>query len=510
MTPAELRDLYDRELRRRLEVLEPLRKQIARGRLGGPLVKLCGLLALGAPVFSGGRDIDAMITVLLAPASLGLAIYLFLVKPAQRQTSLYCRRFKAEVLSEVIQKLAPGARFEAGGEDVRGGGDATRSGLFAAPDFLRHRAEDHLSGTLGETAWHSADLYLYEPSDQQLGDSGREQRVFGRSRPRTLFRGFFLQLTLQRSFAAHTIVESRGARAAATLEHAALDVVALSDTDFDAAFTVKTSSAEEAKALLRPTLRAKLLALRRDVGRPLLLSFAEKHAWLAVPFDGDLFEPEMRERTSPEAIQVMVGLLESARILASETADGVKVARAPGAMAAAETGNAPPRPTRSLIRVRRGEDGLQIDYLGSVSLIAVALTGLAAPAVCWFWLLWVQALRGASDYDSSGILFVALPLFLFTLVWFFFAQNWWRPAAPGGGPGRGQRAARRLAPHARAADGARGDPVAEDRRRSRALRGLAPALAATTERRGAVAPPRAADRRAFRMIAKAASASVAS
>lgn len=369
-----------------------------------------------------------MITVLLVPASLGLAIYLFVVKPAQRQRALYCRRFKDEVLRELIEKLLPGTRFEAGGQDVTGGGDATASGLFAAPDFLRHSAEDRLSGKLGETVWHAADLHLYEPSDHQLAEFEKRQRVVSRPRPRTLFRGFFLELTLQHPFTAHTIVETRDAKAAATLEHAALDAVLLDDTDFDQAFKVKSSSPEEARGLLRPTLQAKLQALRRDLGRPLLLSFAQNHAWLAVPYDGDLFEPELRETTSLASIRLMTGLLQSVELLASETAEGAKVARASRTPVATGAGNAPSRPTRSLIRVRRSEAGLQIDYLGSVSWIAVVLTGLAAPALGWFWLLWVQALRGAETAsDSSGILFVALPLFVFTLVWFFFAQSWWRP-----------------------------------------------------------------------------------
>ena len=326
------------------------------------------------------------------------------------------------LVSDVAGVVIPGARFAE--EGSVGAVKVHLSGIFG------ERAErcESRAGIVGASRPDGlvlADIRMYNV--QEWHDGSRPGRPLGRRggvnvnmrRETDLFRGLFMGFDLGAAIRGTTFVEPhRVGQAIASRD--ALEAVATGDAAFDRAFRVTSSDPDEARALLPPSTRAGLLRLRDVVKQDMHVSVSGGRVSIAIELGPDLFQPRT-QAVGFERVAEVADLFGLADLAAAALPVGVAL---PTAVAGAET--APGRPATSSTRLTRRTEGLTIAYTKAASLWRLAISGLTAPFLAWFWFIAVRALLD-SPQDNTGILAAMIPLAVGTLLWLYAGQDWWGP-----------------------------------------------------------------------------------
>ncbi len=420
-SPERLRSLFETTLRKRLDALERYRLTVRQAifkaaLLVAPpflLMVLSGTVAgwVGLPEIA----VAALGFVLLI-AAIVIAAMRWLVSAFTAQSN-YQARFKREILTEIFQIAAPGARYEPFEGIAESVFDA--SGLFRAGGY---QSDDRVRGKVGTTPFEVAEIR------RAVRTGWREK-----ARTHTVFKGLFFHFGVDRRLRGTTIVQPRSIGGFQAPDRSHLNELRFDDPRFAEGYRVFSSDESETRALLAPTLLHGIATLRERTGHPIFLSWREDRVYVAVHYDRALFEPNVLGQTTYDALEEMaahfalttavvrdLGLSDETSLsppdehplFESESArnrpdapdlttgnltesDVWRAANTEAGASEGESGDAP-RPVGTRVDVRQDANSLTIAYGLPVSFFAaIALTGLSL-------IVFSKALR-AAGVDARGL-----------------------------------------------------------------------------------------------------------
>ncbi|MFN8062201.1 MAG: DUF3137 domain-containing protein [Vicinamibacterales bacterium] len=298
-----VRALYESTLQPRLRDIDGLRR-----RLRGLIVK--SILVLSGPflVMVNGDTFQAFVSpamafVISAGAFLVLmAAFLFVIVrylvPGFTAYVNYAARFKKEIVAELLRLVCPSAEYlpyQALPREV-----FEASGLFRAHG--RYRSGDLVRGRIGVTPFEAAEV--------RLGYGSKNRYV--------AFHGLFFHIDFNKRLSGTTLVQPVGALAASLGPRDGLTRVSIDDPPFASHFDVYSTDAVEARDVLTPAMRERILEARRRTGRPIFLSFRQARVHVGIHYGRALFEPNIAATTSLEALQEMAAHFQLAEVIVDE------------------------------------------------------------------------------------------------------------------------------------------------------------------------------------------------
>lgn len=286
--------LYESTLAPRLRALESLRLDV-RGYLlkAGLLVGIPGVLLIANDVVEAAMPdgygwLSFVVPLVGLVAGVLVAVTRYLL-PASAASANYHSRFKHDVAAEVFKIVCPTA--------VYAPFDGIAPDVVAESRLLNPRgnlsSDDRVQGMIGSTPFEAADL----ASSYTTGGKNRTNVV--------VFRGLFVHLDFNKRLSGTTIVDPRDARGATLGDRSALVEVTLENPAFVERFRVWSNDEVEARYVLTPSMMERILSLAALSTKPVHLAFRNSRAFLGVNYGRALFEPGIRDSTTPAAIHEM-------------------------------------------------------------------------------------------------------------------------------------------------------------------------------------------------------------
>lgn len=223
------------------------------------------------------------------PLTAAAAIIIFTTAHAHRELA---RWYKKLVINRVVEALGQGLSYSAASSLTRD--------QFKALNLFRSRidewkSEDQISG-----ARSNVSFALHEVRAARREQQGKHTRTV------VFFRGLVAALEFNKNFLGHTVVvpdseakilgglfgeaDSRGGK----------EVVHVADADFERAYAIYTTDAQEAHYLLTPKLIQLVLEARRRFG-DIRLAFYLNSLYVTIPSARDRFEASLFSQVTPAA-----------------------------------------------------------------------------------------------------------------------------------------------------------------------------------------------------------------
>src|SRR5262249_19745464 len=114
----------------------------------------------------------------------------------------------------------------------------------------------------------------------------------------TTFHGLFFHFGLERALRGHTIVEPENAEGRLPGHRNGFEQVPIDDKAFGEMYRVYSTAAAEARELLTPAVRARLLKLADHLVTTPFLAFVENHAFVASHSGRPMLEPTIAKPAS--------------------------------------------------------------------------------------------------------------------------------------------------------------------------------------------------------------------
>lgn len=278
-------DHYRQHLAAPLAALEARRKRVGRRiSWGAPIGAAVGgvallvvaraapALALGGPLVAAALAVAALLGALVAWAVLRDGI---------------SSEFRHRVIGPVASFIEPGLRYQ---KDAGVGQALFEASQIFAGGVDRYHSSDLVSGTVGGIPLELAEVN----AEHRTTDSK------GRASYNVIFRGLFVVAHFAGRFAGRTLVVPdfaphwRG-RFGRSLQALGIgrpgSLVKLDDPEFERAFAVYSDDPGEARTILSPGVRRRILAFAPKTNSAVSLSFHDSRLFLAIALDRDLFEP---------------------------------------------------------------------------------------------------------------------------------------------------------------------------------------------------------------------------
>jgi hypothetical protein len=213
---------------------------------------------------------------------------IFLVIAASRYYSNFAKykaTFKGEVILKMIQYLDNDLKYNP--ESFIPSPEFYASTIFRE-QIDEYGGSDLIEGNVGETRVRFSELLT-----QQKRSNGKSTTLV------TIFEGIFFIADFNKNFSAHTVIlpdELEGLLGSfgKTLETFTIgrgEMIKLESPDFNKNFVVYSTSQQEARYILSPSLMEAIVKFRVETGRKIFLSFCNSNIYIAIPTGGGLFEP---------------------------------------------------------------------------------------------------------------------------------------------------------------------------------------------------------------------------
>lgn len=279
-----LKEVYERELKPKLQVLDALRKKVVRRQL---LVLLCIVLLAGW-FLSGTIETQPVVFWILFAVLVGGAIY-FGVKAGSMWRD-YRGRYKEEVVREIVRLIDPEWTYAP--DQMISPHEYQQSDLFRR-SYDRYRGDDLISGTLDKTDFRCSELHTEYRDVSYDKDGKRKERWV------TIFRGLLFHADFNKHIKGQTYIEPDTAErlfgkwGQKFQMSSKGKLVKLEDRDFEKLFAVYATDQTEARYILTPAIMEALVNIRKQFGRKMHLSFIGARVFVALHFSKSLFEPRM-------------------------------------------------------------------------------------------------------------------------------------------------------------------------------------------------------------------------
>lgn len=232
--------------------------------------------------------------LLSAPSALGVSLY------GRVRWRRLAGDYKREVVGKIVEFVAPGFSYRPDEGMRRQQFVASRIFRDRPGDGCDFRTEDALVGVLAGMKTRLCEVHAaYEEETRVRRSDGRGYKTRTKTVP--IFDGIFACADLPRPVRTPIRVVTDGPwewlRAADDSPEDG-PKVPFGDPDFEAAFTVYSADAEEAVRVLAPSFRRHIMEFVWASGKDVQLSFVGGVCNVAIPFDGELFEPRLFRTTA--------------------------------------------------------------------------------------------------------------------------------------------------------------------------------------------------------------------
>lgn len=257
--------------------------------------------------FSGFIILFLISILIMVKANLGIDVFIwgavlsFLISRSiyTYGTSLleeYQERYKQAVFPELLKTIHPGLRYHGSGVISRY--DFINSKLFE--NFNTYQGEDLIEGVINYTYFKLGELDVKYQSD----DNSTQ-----------IFKGLFMTVDLKHRMPDDLIMLPAGEGGnfwTDTLErffnqpNKRGELIETGDATFDGRFNVYATFTDTVFEFLTEEIRADIQRLNSKVGGGIRMSVIGSHLYMAIPFDGDLFEPNTTlEATDTKVIELL-------------------------------------------------------------------------------------------------------------------------------------------------------------------------------------------------------------
>jgi hypothetical protein len=289
ITHDELNKLYNGELKDRLTGLEHLRKNVLLRQIQAiicfvasfPLIYPIALLCE-----KYGID-DGFVLVPIAPVViLGFVLLYF----AYKKKVVYRARFKSEVVAEVIRAIDPTWRYE---PNLCITPSEYRSSDLFRTSYDKYEGDDLISGKIDKTDFRCSELHT------QYKTTHRDSNGHTKVQWHTIFRGLFFHADFNKEIKGSTYIEPDVAEKLFGKFGQSLQVsskgklVKLENPEFEKLFAVFSTSQDEARYILTPSIMEAIVNIRKYYNRKMYFSFIGSRVYCAVFFNNNLFEPKI-------------------------------------------------------------------------------------------------------------------------------------------------------------------------------------------------------------------------
>lgn len=212
----------------------------------------------------------------------------------------YKDQFKETIIAKIVNAIDPTLAYEKGGMVPKA--EFVNSHLFTeSPDA--YSGDDLISGTVGRTAVQCSEIWVDRVEivrDHSASTGSSRRRTRKKYHP--IFNGLFFVADFNKSFAGITLVLPDKAQkllggmgqALQKLNVQNGELIKLEDPEFEKRFVVYGQDQVEARYILSTSLMRRITAFQKRAQKAIRLSFANNKLYLAIPFDGELFEPSLK------------------------------------------------------------------------------------------------------------------------------------------------------------------------------------------------------------------------
>ena len=272
-----------RELLPQLEKLEELRKEtLGKDRRA---MKTCAVMAGGVLILAALMGTVA-VKVGLITGALGLAgVIKFYNMIVDDEKSKFKLTYKNRVIKAIVQKIEPRLTYTIS--------DGVCLSVFCkaghyATRVDRYHAEDHFEGQFGATTISFSEVH-----------AEREVKNNNRSSWETIFKGVMFKADFHKEFGTWVTVRPDNEVGlfgwiGKKVQSVNNTLVRMEDQVFEQHFQVNAGDDKEARYILTPDMQQRLLEVRKNYGKNVIISFQQGVVYLTIPKSENWFESSLK------------------------------------------------------------------------------------------------------------------------------------------------------------------------------------------------------------------------
>ena len=253
------------------------------------MVQLLGYLAIfftmcSVLLFLGKSALPFLIVF---GAFIGIGIYAL----SKRDFVYFKQRFKQIIIKTIITEFNPDLNYIPDGYIKEN--DFYQSKLFLDYPYIYH-GEDYVSGKLDHTDFRMSELRVKEESQSSDEDSNK-----------IVFEGVFLVADFHKYFHSETYILPETEWKSVGLnkrKHKGADLILMENEEFERNFRVFTTSDQDARYILSPSIMERILALKYKYGDKVAISFRGSNVYIALSTKRDFFEHDMSQPVDEESL----------------------------------------------------------------------------------------------------------------------------------------------------------------------------------------------------------------
>lgn len=233
--------------------------------------------------FGGGA-----IPYLLVGATMAAAGIYFASKEGY---TIFKEQFKRKIINTIIKEFNPNLNYTPGGHIKKS--DYFQSKLFKKnPDI--YNGEDYISGRLNSTDFKLSELHTMYEVENKNGKSNY-----------TIFHGLFMVADFHKYFHSETYILPETSWQALGLhkrKHEGAELIQMENEEFERSFRVFSTSDQDARYILSPSMMERILELQTKYGNEISLSFRGTNVYIALSTEMDFFEHNMKKPVNEKTL----------------------------------------------------------------------------------------------------------------------------------------------------------------------------------------------------------------
>ncbi len=284
----QLENLYNNELKAKLQGLEGLRKSVMRSQIFAILLFISAfLLFIPTSILLEQYENEGVPFIVLLPLVL---LGLYILYQSYKKKKSYRQRYKDEVVREIINAIDPSWEYDPNQYITQA--EYKQSDLFRH-SVDRYRGDDLISGKIDKTDFRCSELHT-EYKTVTHDKDGRRKETW-----HTIFRGLLFHADFNKQIKGKTYIEPDTAERLLGKFGQKLQVsskgklVKLENPEFEKIFAVFATDQTEARYILTPTIMESLVNIHKMYNRKMHLSFIGSRVYVALSFAKNLFEPKV-------------------------------------------------------------------------------------------------------------------------------------------------------------------------------------------------------------------------
>ena len=224
-------------------------------------------------------------------AFMGLIIGAGIFFMAKEGFDLFKDQFKRKIINTIVKEFNPNLNYTPGGYIKKS--EYFQSKLFKKnPDI--YNGEDYISGKLNATDFKMSELHsMYEVKNK----NGKTKH--------TIFQGLFMVADFHKYFHSETYILPETMWQSIGLhkkKHEGADLITMENEAFERRFRVFSTSDQDARYILSPSMMERILELQTKYGNEISLSFRGTNVYIALSTEMDFFEHNMKKPVNEKTL----------------------------------------------------------------------------------------------------------------------------------------------------------------------------------------------------------------